>query len=99
LLQELFGRFEDLATSYSYGDLLGLARALIDTNNPTSKCPTRNLAIILKYWWKGEEFEIPRVLELLISTGRKSEIGMLAASIISTLASKSTCSNKYSHSS
>ena len=77
LLQELFGRFEDLAPSHSYCDLLGLARALIDTKNPASDrlySTTRNLATILKYWWKGEEFEIPRVLELLISTGRKSEM-------------------------
>jgi len=45
--------------------------------NPASNrlyCPTRNLAIILEYWWKGKEFEITRVLELLISTGRKSEM-------------------------
>ena len=77
LLQELFGRFEELAPSHSYCDLLGLARALIDTKNPASDrlySTTRNLATILKYWWKGEEFEIPRVLELLISTGRKSEM-------------------------
>jgi hypothetical protein len=77
LLQELFGRFEGLAPSHSYCDLLALARALIDTKNPASHrlyCPTRNLAIILKYWWKGEEVEIHRDLELLISTGRKSEM-------------------------
>jgi hypothetical protein len=46
LLQELFGRFEDLAPNHSYCDLLALARALIDIKNPTSKrlfSPTRNL--------------------------------------------------------
>ena len=77
LLQELFGRFKDRAPRHSYCDLLPLAKALIDTENPASNklyCPTRNLAIILKYWWKGEEVEIPRHLELLISTGRKSEM-------------------------
>jgi hypothetical protein len=77
LLQEMFSRFEDQAPNHSYCDLLALARALIDTNDPASArlyCPTRNLAIILKYWWKGEEVEIHRDLELLISTGRKSEM-------------------------
>ena len=74
LLQELFSRFEDQAPNHSYCDLLALARALIDTHDPTSArlyCPTRNLAIILKYWWKGEEVVIHRDLELL---GRKSEM-------------------------
>jgi hypothetical protein len=77
LLQELFGRYEDLAPIHSYCDLLGLARALIDTKNPKSTrlyCITRNLAIIMKYWWKGKDYEIKKEFELLISTGRKSEM-------------------------
>jgi hypothetical protein len=77
LLQELFGRFEELSPVHSYCDLLGLARALIDTKNPESNrlyCITRNLAIIMKYWWKGKDYEIKKEFELLISTGRKPEM-------------------------
>jgi hypothetical protein len=79
LLQELFGRFKELAPNHCYCDLLGLARALIDTNDPASArlySPTRNLAIILKYWYEGTDsrFNIPRQLEIKATTGRKSEL-------------------------
>ena len=79
LLQELFSRFEDQAPNHSYCDLLTLARALIDTNDPASArlyCPMRNLAIILKYWYEGtdSQFNIPRRLEIKATTGRKSEL-------------------------
>ena len=98
LLQELSGRYKESAPRHSYCDLFGLARAIIDRKNTASDrlyFTTRNLATILKYWWKGEEVEITRVLELLISTGRKSEMDV---SIISIQASKLICFNKYLHS-
>lgn len=79
LLQELFSRFDVLAPSHSYCDLLPLARALIDNKNPTSSrlyCPMRNLAVILKCWWEGtdSQFNIPRQLDIKATSGRKSEL-------------------------
>jgi hypothetical protein len=78
-LQELFGRFEELAPKHSYCDLLRLARALIDTKNQDSNslyCVNRNLSTILKYWYEGAEsqFNIPRQMELIATTSRKSEL-------------------------
>jgi hypothetical protein len=39
-------------------------------------CPTRNLSTILKYWYEGTEsrFNIRRQLEIMATTGRKSEL-------------------------
>ena len=78
-LQELFGRFEELLPKHTYCDLLGLARALIDTKNPASDrlyCSNCCLSTILKYWYEGTEsqFNIPRQMEIMATTGRKSEL-------------------------
>ena len=82
LLQDFFIRFNDTAPLHSYLDLLPLARALIDTENPDSNrlyCVTRNLKTIADYWFEGSDshFNVPRNYHLKATTGRKSELDVI----------------------
>ena len=52
LFKDLFEKFHDVAPLHSYSDLLPLACAMIDMENPDSDrlyCITRNLGNIAKY--------------------------------------------------